>query len=676
MVLVHCQSGCSQESVIAALVERGLWSSPPSRNGHVPSREVMTKDYPVKDSTGRLIATHRRVETATAKTFSWLGRDGTPGLNGTPVATLPLYRSETLPQLPPDALVVLTEGEKAASALASVLGPGIAVLGTVTGAAGCPTDAVLSALKGRRVVLWPDNDLPGHQHMARIAEALQRVGAAEVRVVNWLDAPEHGDAADYCATHGSAEVLELLESAPLCVHSETGATVPPPPPTPPALSSDPRILDRFAVAIAGCGVAGEVATAKLAYLVLTSRLLPKPVSLGVKGLSSSGKSFVVETTLRFFPPTAYMARTAISSRALIYTDEDLRHRILVLFEVDAMREGNDEDPTAYLIRSLLSEGRIDYEVTVRDEHKGWGTRHILKEGPTGLIFTTTRDQIHGENETRVLSVTSDDSNEQTRRILAALAAGDAEIDLTPWVELQTWLEGAEHRVVIPYAPALADAIPPVAVRLRRDFTAVLNLISAHAILHQATRERDASGRIVATLDDYEQVRDLVAPLISEGVGRTVSAATREAVEAVAALAQLHPEGVTATMLAERLGLDKSAARRRLVVAAQGGWVTNAEDRRGQPGRWQPGEAMPTANEVLPTVARLQAVAKAPATAQRPDLISDDPTGGTVARDPDRGQKDPPAIVAAALRAFEGARLVGTKPLPADAGLGGPDEVLL
>ena len=42
----------------------------------------------------------------------------------------------------------------------------------------------------------------------------------------------------------------------------------------------------------------------------------------------------------------------------------------------------------------------------------------------------------------------------------------------------------------------------VAVRLRRDFSVVLSLIKAHAILHQATRERDADGRIVATLADY------------------------------------------------------------------------------------------------------------------------------------------------------------------------------
>lgn len=37
-------------------------------------------------------------------------------------------------------------------------------------------------------------------------------------------------------------------------------------------------------------------------------------------------------------------------------------------------------------------------------------------------------------------------------------------------------------------------VPAAAVRLRRDFKAILNLIRAHALLHQASRERDDKGR--------------------------------------------------------------------------------------------------------------------------------------------------------------------------------------
>ncbi len=377
---------------------------------------------------------------------------------------------------------------------------------------------------------------------------------------------------------------------------------------------------------------GEAATAQLIYLAITSRLLDKPVSVGVKGHSSSGKSFVVEATVKFFPLSAVATFTGMSQRALVYSKEEYRHRTIVIYELTALREGVEDDLTAYFVRSLLSEGRLKYEVTIRTKEEGFVTKSIVKEGPTGLIFTTTKDRIHGENETRVLSVTSDDSRAQTSRVLAQLATeADAEIDLRPWQELQDWLQTAEHRVTIPYAGTLAAMVPPVAVRLRRDFGAVLGLVRAHAILHQATRDRDEQGRIIATLDDYRAVREVVAPLVAEGVGGTVSAVTRETVEAVVRLSAANPQGVRALGVAAELGLDKSAATRRLAVAARGGWVLNQEDRRGRPGRWIRGEPLPDEVVILPTAERLRTVVEGDTSPAGADPNTAGPSGCTVAR---------------------------------------------
>lgn len=144
--------------------------------------------------------------------------------------------------------------------------------------------------------------------------------------------------------------------------------------------------------------------------------------------------------------------------------------------------------------------------------------------------------MHPENETRMLSLTVTDTPEQTLAVLAALAGDDdgsvGNIDLAPWHALQTWIKGGDHNVLIPYATVLASLVPPVAVRLRRDFKAVLNLIKAHAILNQAHRKRDHEDRIVATMGDYVVVRDLVADLVSEGVEATVPATVRETVETI------------------------------------------------------------------------------------------------------------------------------------------------
>ena len=78
-------------------------------------------------------------------------------------------------------------------------------------------------------------------------------------------------------------------------------------------------------------------------------------------------------------------------------------------------------------------------------------------------------------------------------------------------------------------------MPPVAVRLRRDFKTVLMLIRAHALLHQATRQKDEAGRIIATIEDYAAVRELVADLVAAGVEATVRPEVRETVAAVADL---------------------------------------------------------------------------------------------------------------------------------------------
>ena len=70
------------------------------------------------------------------------------------------------------------------------------------------------------------------------------------------------------------------------------------------LAKAPNILERFAVELVQSGVAGEVRTAKLLYLALTSRLLARPVSIALKGPSSGGKSHVVERVLSFVPESA------------------------------------------------------------------------------------------------------------------------------------------------------------------------------------------------------------------------------------------------------------------------------------------------------------------------------------------------------------------------------------
>ncbi len=363
-----------------------------------------------------------------------------------------------------------------------------------------------------------------------------------------------------------------------------------------ALATRPRILDEFAQAYRAAGAVGEARTAMTLYLALTSRFLSRPVSVAVKGPSSGGKSFTVESVLRFFPPEAVHCLTAVSDRALAYTEADLEHRFLVVYEAAGMLG----EFASYLIRSLLSEGRLVYEV-VEKTPNGFRPRRIEKQGPTGLVVTTTAVRLHPENETRLLSLVVTDTPEQTRAILRAIAESSVvAVDPEPWLALQHWLAHAEHRVVIPFASALAERIPPVAVRLRRDFGQLLALIRAHAILHQATRERDGEGQILATLEDYAVVRTLVVDVIAEGIDATVASIVRETVTAVQTLLADGRQEASLRPIAHALGLDKSAAARRIATAVQLGYLRNLEDRKGRPARLILGEPLPESVAILPS----------------------------------------------------------------------------
>jgi hypothetical protein len=358
-----------------------------------------------------------------------------------------------------------------------------------------------------------------------------------------------------------------------------------------------RILRHFQRDLERAGVVGEVRLCKLIYLTITSRFLDRFASVAVKGPSASGKSWAIERTLNFFPPSAYYLLTAMSDRALAYGTEPLSHRFLVLFEA----AGLESDFASYLVRSLLSEGCLRYE-TVEKAHDGTlQARLVERDGPTGLIVSTTQVALHPENETRLLSLTATDTPDQTKLVLYRLAEDElAEPDFARWHDLQIWLASAEHRVAVPYARALADLVPPVAVRLRRDFRAVLSLVRAHAILHQVSRERDEEGRIVASFEDYAVVRDLVADVISEGVESTVPVTVRELVRVVA-----DADGpVTIARLAELLKLDKSATSRRWQNARNRGYLKNEETTKGKPARIVLGEPLPEDIKILPSPERL------------------------------------------------------------------------
>ena len=128
----------------------------------------------------------------------------------------------------------------------------------------------------------------------------------------------------------------------------------------------------------------------------------------------------------------------------------------------------------YFLRSLLSEGHLRYE-TVETQKQGKPKGVVLeREGPTGAILTTTRVKLDPELETRLLSIPVTDSAAQTKAVMLRSPTRTRSRDRSPVARAPAGARRCERReVTIPFARALAEAIPPAATRLRRDFGAIL-----------------------------------------------------------------------------------------------------------------------------------------------------------------------------------------------------------
>lgn len=212
--LVNCKGGCSQESVIVELKKRNLWPEVgrDRENGrvHLPTDEPVAI-YEYRTASGELVAVKGRFEPRLKeKYFRWRlpAASGWSGLEGMPLVSVPLWGAELL-KTQPDAPVFLVEGEKAAMA---VRAGGFLAVTHGGGASIKDFGSSLDVLRGRHVVLWPDNDDPGRAYMDRARRALNGVASTTVTIFPPL--PEKGDAFDYFASGQTADDLRRLVPPP------------------------------------------------------------------------------------------------------------------------------------------------------------------------------------------------------------------------------------------------------------------------------------------------------------------------------------------------------------------------------------------------------------------------------------------------------------------------------
>ena len=373
------------------------------------------------------------------------------------------------------------------------------------------------------------------------------------------------------------------------------------------LLHDPQLLRRVQDAIRDRGYVGDLTAPSMVYLALTSRLLERPLNVACVAPSSAGKNRAVDAATDLMPSEAFFLEKAGSARALIYSEESFEHRAVIVAEADSIPQ--DDGPAASAIRSLAEDGYMTYDVVQQDPGTGnFVTRRVVKQGPTALITTSTKP-LREQMNTRTLTVTINDSPEQTREVLRSHAASvngsRPEFDVSDLVDLQRWLTLAgDRQVTIPYGHVLAELVPVAHVRMRRDFRQLLTVIQAVALLYQCQRERAADGRIMATLEDYRLARELILGAFTTAATDGVTPPVREVVEALVTVFDETGKACTRKALADALGIAPRTAGDRLARAVSLGYAVNLETRERQPGQYQPGEPLPENRPPLPTVDEL------------------------------------------------------------------------
>jgi hypothetical protein len=347
---------------------------------------------------------------------------------------------------------------------------------------------------------------------------------------------------------------------------------------------------------------------RLLYLLLTSRLLDerRVGSELLKGQSAVGKTFLAENVLDFLPLSSVTKANSMSPKALFYRGYqqgegecvvDLSHSVLYLGEAASSTE---VEFTLSILRQLLSDGEVVHDTVIDGAYM-----KLIVRGPVSALITTTRAKLDHELETRFVSDRLDESEAATRAVMKQIARVEAGLvekpDVSPWRALQRYLElTGPHQVVNPIVGALAKKLPARAIRMRRDLTVLSLLMRASALLHSVTRPRD-EGRIVATVADYEIVREVILDAFDYAIGQGIPENVRLAVEKLPAKGEA---GISYRALGDRLGVNHETARARAWEAIAGGYAVNLSTNRQRAELTQADPLPPESEPALPTGKKL------------------------------------------------------------------------
>jgi hypothetical protein len=346
---------------------------------------------------------------------------------------------------------------------------------------------------------------PGIEREALDAELLRLAAEAAAKASK----PEADDTANEAAS-------DLLAKMPEAIRAEARAML-----------ESPDLLKRVVDDIGTLGVAGEKELGATLYLVGTSRLLDRPLAAITQGPTSSGKSYTQDKTASLFPPEAVIHATQMTPQALFHLKPgSLKNRFVVAGE-RSRKENDDTAEATRALREMLGSGRLSKLMPVKKGNE-IQTVQINQEGPIAYAETTSLTRIFDEDANRAILLTTDEREEQTRRIIDKLAegyqGGTTQATMGHIVDRHHALQRTlkPFSVVVPYAGRLGELLASDRVEARRAFPHLMSMVQASALLHQRQRQIDSDGRLVAEADDYQIARHLLLKPLGRLLGGRLS----------------------------------------------------------------------------------------------------------------------------------------------------------
>jgi DNA primase len=197
-ILVHCHAGCDQDRVVDVLKARGLW---PEVERHDLEADIEVV-YNYTDAAGKLLY---QIVRKRGKRFLQRYPDGRGGWIWKKHPQQVLYH---LPEVVEAPIVFVVEGEKDVETLRS---HGFGATTNAGGAKAPWLPQFTETLRGREVIIIPDNDEPGWERAKTIARGLLGQ-AARIRILDDIHRDGAKDITDwFLAGHSECELIARLD---------------------------------------------------------------------------------------------------------------------------------------------------------------------------------------------------------------------------------------------------------------------------------------------------------------------------------------------------------------------------------------------------------------------------------------------------------------------------------